>query len=273
MSQLRANTIVNSAGDGSPSFPFGIEQVEYTAVAGVATYAASAGIATDATNAQGLTGTPDIAVRNITGAAATFTGNLGSGSGDGVNPGWVVAPGFGFCNDLTGGGSGKSIYFNYGNSGVMIGDSNNTLAQNIELDHDGNASFTGIITASQLVVTDGTFNGDVSIAGTITYQDVTDVNAVGIITANDGINVANGDVTVSAGIVTASGGFNIGISSANTTITQGPIKTLNFVGSGNTFAVNGTTVDISISGGSGGGGGGGGDGSFSQLDTWLFGGS
>ena len=58
--------------------------------------------------------------------------------------------------------------------------------------------------------------------------------------------------TLVTGVVTASGGFNLGISSAGTTITSGPIKTLNFVGSGNTFAVNGTTVDISISGGGGG---------------------
>ena len=56
------------------------------------------------------------------------------------------------------------------------------------------------------------------------------------------------------GIVTAAGGFNLGISSAGTTITSGPVKTLNFVGSGNTFAVSGTTVDISISGGGSGGG-------------------
>ena len=66
--------------------------------------------------------------------------------------------------------------------------------------------------------------------------------------------------TVSAGAtvtgtISASGGFNIGISSAGTTITSGPIKTLNFVGTGNTFAVNGTTVDVSISGSGGGGGG------------------
>jgi len=51
------------------------------------------------------------------------------------------------------------------------------------------------------------------------------------------------------GIVTAVGGFNLGISSAGTTITSGPVKTLNFVGTGNTFAVSGTSVDISISGG------------------------
>ena len=45
----------------------------------------------------------------------------------------------------------------------------------------------------------------------------------------------------------------IGITSGATNITNGPIKTLNFVGAGNTFQVTGTTVDISIAGGGGGG--------------------
>jgi hypothetical protein len=62
-----------------------------------------------------------------------------------------------------------------------------------------------------------------------------------------------GDLTVS-GVTSSVGGFNIGISSGGTEITPGPINTLNFIGLGNTFAVNGTTVDISISGNSGAGG-------------------
>ena len=36
-------------------------------------------------------------------------------------------------------------------------------------------------------------NGDVSIAGTITYQDVTNVDAVGVITAREGIRVGAGE--------------------------------------------------------------------------------
>ena len=53
-----------------------------------------------------------------------------------------------------------------------------------------------------------------------------------------------------SGIVTATGGFNLGISSAGTSITSGsPVTTLNFIGAGNTFAFTGTTVDISIAGG------------------------
>jgi hypothetical protein len=52
-----------------------------------------------------------------------------------------------------------------------------------------------------------------------------------------------------SGVVTATGGFNLGISSAGTLITSGPITSLNFIGAGNTFALNGTTVDVSIAGG------------------------
>lgn len=44
----------------------------------------------------------------------------------------------------------------------------------------------------------------------------------------------------------------IGIQSGSTTISNN-VSTLRFIGAGNTFAVNGTTVDISIQGGGGGG--------------------
>ena len=107
------------------------------------------------------------------------------------------------------------------------------------------------------------FSGNVSIGGTLTYEDVTNVDSVGLITARSGIEVgplagiaatlSSDGSAVFSGIVTATGGFNLGISSAGSVITSGPVKTLNFVGTGNTFAVNGTTVDISIQGGGGGG--------------------
>jgi hypothetical protein len=65
------------------------------------------------------------------------------------------------------------------------------------------------------------------------------------------IQFTEDDLTVvrninASGIITASGGFNLGISSAGTLITSGPITTLNFIGVGNTFAINGTSIDISI---------------------------
>ena len=123
------------------------------------------------------------------------------------------------------------------------------------LDLTGN-NITGVV--------DITASGDVSIGGTLTYQDVTNVDSVGLITAREGISVGAGkSIGSSSGTVTYYGdGSNltglpqsgVGIQSGGTVIGYG-ITTLNFVGSGNTFAVTGSTVDVSISGGGGGGGG------------------
>tara|TARA_B100002019_G_scaffold207347_1_gene180094 strand:- start:17249 stop:18169 length:921 start_codon:yes stop_codon:yes gene_type:complete len=88
-------------------------------------------------------------------------------------------------------------------------------------------------------------------------------NQIQELAASDNLDLTGCNIT-SAGIITATGGFNLGISSAGTSITSGPLTTLNFVGSGHTFAVTGTTVDISISGGGGGGGGGSG-----QFNTGI----
>ena len=44
-------------------------------------------------------------------------------------------------------------------------------------------------------VTDAKFNGTVGIAGTLTYEDVTNIDAIGIITARAGINVTGGTIT------------------------------------------------------------------------------
>ena len=89
---------------------------------------------------------------------------------------------------------------------------------------------------SGIVVTGiSTLSGDVSIGGTLTYEDVSNIDSVGVITARGGIQ----------GIGIQSGGVNIAV---------GVITALNFIGTGNTFKVTGTTVDISIQGGSTGSG-------------------
>ena len=101
---------------------------------------------------------------------------------------------------------------------------------------------TGIITATKF---DGPFDslsisGNLSIGGTLTYEDVTNIDSVGLITARKGI--------ISSGVVTATafhGASQVGIQSGGVQIGAG-ITQLNFVGTGNTFAVNGTTVDISF---------------------------
>ena len=73
-------------------------------------------------------------------------------------------------------------------------------------------------------------------------------NATGITTFATSGDVLVGGALTATGAITATAGFNIGISSASSSITPGPINTLNFVGVGNTFSLNGTTVNISIPG-------------------------
>ena len=100
-----------------------------------------------------------------------------------------------------------------------------------------NIHSSGIVTATKF---DGPFDsltvsGNLSIGGTLTYEDVTNVDSVGVITARSGIQ----------GIGIQSGGLNVAV---------GVLTALNFIGAGNTFKVTGSTVDISIQGGGGGGG-------------------
>jgi hypothetical protein len=77
------------------------------------------------------------------------------------------------------------------------------------------------------------------------------ITKVGGNSLEDPLNFTGGINAV--GVLTATGGIDaIGIQSGGVTITSGIITALNFVGTGNTFAVRGNTVDISISGGGGG---------------------
>ena len=54
----------------------------------------------------------------------------------------------------------------------------------------------GLTSIANIVANTGTFNGAVSIGGTLTYEDVTNVDSVGIITARNGVNVLAGGVTI-----------------------------------------------------------------------------
>ena len=197
-----------------------------------------------------------------------------------------------------------------------------------------NIHSSGIVTATRFdgpftnlnVTGVTTFAGDVSIGGTLTYEDVTNIDSVGVITAREAIDLptnkkillgdndkfeiykssthavinnkygggswltlgsgngvilqssvgtgqelfratVNGDnklfyanslkfQTTSTGAKvtgTLKGASEVGIQSGGVQIGAG-VTQLNFIGLGNTFAVNGTTVDVSISGNAGAGG-------------------
>ncbi len=109
------------------------------------------------------TGSLTITDRDINAAGVTTASNFKTGSTN-VHSVGVEAAGINVLGGDTPIGAGSTIY----NSGAAI--------------------FTGIITAPSAV-----FTGNVSIAGTITYEDVTSIDSIGIITARSDIR-ANGNI-------------------------------------------------------------------------------
>lgn len=68
------------------------------------------------------------------------------------------------------------------------------------------ATATGVITATtfsgNITGVAATFTGNVSIAGTLTYEDVTNVDSVGLVTARSGVRITDGGLQVTAGVTT-----------------------------------------------------------------------
>ena len=69
---------------------------------------------------------------------------------------------------------------------------------------------TALSGSPSITVANITATGNVSIGGTLTYEDVTNVDSVGLITARDGISVTSGDVIISTGIISARSGIFTG---------------------------------------------------------------
>ena len=70
---------------------------------------------------------------------------------------------------------------------------------------------------------DITTPGDVGIGGTLTYEDVTNVDSIGVITARSGIDVTGGTITGDGSGLTGISGFSTALSN-----TQGTLENLIF---------------------------------------------
>ena len=238
----------------------------------------------------------------------------------------------GFAGGAAGSNAVDTVFGRIGN--VVLTNSDDITVRNVTAGLVTATSFTGDVTgnvAGNITGAAATFTGNVTIGGVLTYQDVTNIDALGIGTFREGIflpdtkkielgnSAGSGDLqiyhdgnnsilkdngtgairilggntafmnaaenktsatfntatsvdlrynnslkfqttntgAIVTGIMTAahfSGSSEVGIQSGGVQIGAG-ITQLNFIGTGNTFAVSGTTVDISISGGSAGAGG------------------
>jgi hypothetical protein len=75
-----------------------------------------------------------------------------------------------------------------------------TLPSGKTLSGAGGLNITGV----------STFAGNVSIGGTLTYEDVTNIDSVGVITARSGINVTGGNTTIKGAVETVNAGAYAG---------------------------------------------------------------
>jgi len=96
-------------------------------------------------------------------------------------------------------------------TGDITGNVTGDVTGNVTGDVTGNADTASNLTGSPSInVANITASGNVSIAGTLTYEDVTNVDSVGIVTAQSGITVTSGDVIISTGIISARSGIFTG---------------------------------------------------------------
>ena len=121
--------------------------------------------------------------------------------------------------------------------------------------HIGNptgAVVTGVLTATTGNITGNlTVGGNADISGVLTYEDVTNIDSVGIITAQSGVEFGASGV---GGTITADGQAEfVGIVTALGVNVSGVVTATSFSGDGSNL------TGISVE-------------SWNQFDTWLYGG-
>ena len=114
----------------------------------------------------------------------------------------------------------------------------------------------GGATKAQASATGVTVTGNLGVSGVLTYEDVTNVDSVGIVTARGGIRVGTGGTVgpVGSGIVTYFGdgsqlsGIEVGIATEASTVTDGNTLVLNLAKDDHKVLASGV-VTIDVTGG------------------------
>ena len=227
MSEIRVDSFKAEDGISAPQFPNGIQ---VTGVVTATVLDTSVPLLTVGANVEA--GAAGI----VTAKGADINGDIdvdGHTELDNVNIAGVATVASAKISDLT-------------DNRVVIAGSNG------ELEDSGNLTFDG----STLAVTgDATFSGKVSVGATLTYEDVTNIDSVGLITARNGVSITSGGLKVLAG----GSNFNATITGTATTATTVSVAnegsdTETFVtftpsATGNqSFKINTTNTGINVTG-------------------------
>jgi len=181
------------------AFQFHGDGSNLTGINTTSTYAEVSGIST---LSEGLTGSPNIVVGVIT--ATEYRGNGQYLEG--------IISGIEFQNEGTTVGTAGTVNF-VGNGVTAHYDAASGIST-INIGHYSNAAgiatvavnAQGLIGSPNITVSDIVAN-NVSVVQTLTYEDVTNVDSVGLVTARSGLRVHSNGIDVAAGIVTSANGF------------------------------------------------------------------
>ena len=128
-----------------------------------------------------------------------------------------------------------------GNGAGLVG-----VASTDNINTSTNAVLSGIVTAGTLNVSgNATVTGNLGVGGVLTYEDVTNIDSIGIITARAGINVSGGVITGNG-----SGLTNLAVGLSTESITPSGITTHLLLSSADDHKVLATgEVTIDVTGG------------------------
>ena len=128
-----------------------------------------------------------------------------------------------------------------GNGAGLVG-----VASTDNINTSTNAVLSGIVTAGTLSVSgNATVTGNLGVGGVLTYEDVTNIDSIGIITARAGINVTGGVITGNG-----SGLTNLSVGLTTETISPSGITTHLLLSSADDHKVLATgNVTIDVTGG------------------------
>ena len=171
------------------------------------------------------------------------TGPIGAQGGTGATGAQGAAGAQGSAGSQ--GAAGSATISNNADNRVITGGSGTNLNAESGLTFDG----------STLAVSGaGSYTGNLTVLGTLTYEDVKNVDSVGIATARQGLNVTGGGIMVTSGIVTTTGiHANTGIVTATKfDSTSGIIENANTISSDYSIKTNNNAMSagpISIANG------------------------
>ena len=129
-------------------------------------------------------------------SVATTTGNLNVSAAATITGDLTVSDSIAVTKDINIGAAATITGALSGSTGTFSG------AVNVDATTDSTSSTSGaLIVDGGLGVAKNVFIGaGLSVAGTLTYEDVTNVDSVGLITAKSGVNITGGELTVGSGI-------------------------------------------------------------------------